>query len=167
MILETIKPYFEYIKTPEGLLVFITVILTIIGILVTIYLSKKKKVINNGGSGGNAKASGLNSSAIGGMGGGGGPGGKGGNGGSAEAFGDNSFVMGGEGGEAGQLDRGGRGGRSPLEILGIPNSQLPDGTHLWDYGRGGDGASPSIQNLQKQKFEENKKKYSDPRNSNK
>ncbi|KXJ98083.1 MAG: hypothetical protein UZ19_OD1000803 [Parcubacteria bacterium OLB19] len=77
-----------------------------------------------------------------GIGGGGGPGGKGGDGGSAEIVGDNGFAMGGEGGEAGQLDRGGREGRSPLEISGVPNTQLPDGTHLWDYGRGGDGASP-------------------------
>ncbi|MEK7106509.1 MAG: hypothetical protein AAB895_04115, partial [Patescibacteria group bacterium] len=84
-----------------------------------------------------------------------------------ESFGNNSFAMGGEGGEAGQVDRGGRGGRSPLEILGIPNTQLPDGTHLWDYGRGGDGGNPHVQDMQKQKFEENKKNYSDPRNSNK
>jgi hypothetical protein len=48
--------------------------------------------------------------------------------------------MGGEGGEAGQHHRGGRGGRSPLELLGMKNEQLPDGTWLWDYGRGGDGA---------------------------
>jgi hypothetical protein len=49
------------------------------------------------------------------------------------------LAVGGEGGEAGQLDRPARGGRSGAEVLGIPNIQLPDGTWLWDYGRGGDG----------------------------
>lgn len=39
------------------------------------------------------------------------------------------------GGEAGQSDRGGRSG---LEVSGIlPNVQLPDGSWLYDYGRGG------------------------------
>lgn len=122
---------------------------------------------NNGGRGGNAKVNGNYSTAIGGLGGGGGPFGKGGDGGNAEAIGDNCFAMGGEGGEAGQLDRGGRGGRSPFEILGHENIQLPDGSFLWDKGRGGDGAGPSIQDIQKRKFEENRKNFLDPRNSNK
>jgi hypothetical protein len=78
--------------------------------------------------------------AIGGAGGGGGVG-RGGDGGDAKVVGD-GMALGGEGGEAGQVDRGGRGGRSPLEVLGVPNRQLPDGTWLWDYGRGGDGGGP-------------------------
>jgi hypothetical protein len=41
-----------------------------------------------------------------------------------------------------QADRGGRGGRSGLELSGVPNIELPDGTRLWEYGRGGDGAGP-------------------------
>lgn len=97
---------------------------------------------SNGGKGGDAKAIGKNSVAVGGKGGEGGPGGKGGDGGTASVIGDNSFAMGGEGGEAGQTNRGGRGGRSPIEILGIENRKLPDGTFLWDYGRGGDGGNP-------------------------
>lgn len=105
-------------------------------------VGKNVRTTHNGGKGGDAKVSGNNSVAIGGIGGGSGPGGKGGDGGSAEAAGDNSFAMGGEGGEAGQAGRGGRGGRSPFEILGVPNTQLPDGTYLWDRGKGGNGADP-------------------------
>jgi|SRR3989344_1988998 len=105
-------------------------------------IGKTNKPVHKGGKGGDAKVSGNNSVAVGGIGGGAGPGGKGGDGGSAEVVGDNAFAMGGEGGEAGQADRGGRGGRSPLEILGVPNTKLPDGTYLWDYGKGGDGADP-------------------------
>jgi hypothetical protein len=93
-----------------------------------------------GGRGGNARVGGSGV-AVGGLGGrGGAPGsGSGGDGGSAEVNGD-GFAMGGEGGEAGQGDRGGRGGRGPLEVLGLPNQQLPDGRWLWDVGRGGGGA---------------------------
>lgn len=93
-----------------------------------------------GGRGGNATVTGLGT-AMGGMGGGGGPGGAGGAGGDAALVG-RGFAMGGEGGEAGQGERGGRGGRSPAEVMGLPNILLPDGTHLWDRGRGGDGAVP-------------------------
>ena len=78
--------------------------------------------------------------AIGGSGGAGGQYGRGGDGGGGVHTGKNVFAIGGEGGEAGQFDRGGKGGRSPLEILEVPNQQLPDGTWLWDRGRGGDGA---------------------------
>jgi ribosomal protein L37AE/L43A len=94
-----------------------------------------------GGKGGNASVSG-NGTAMGGRGGGGGVDGKGGDGGDANVVGD-GFAMGGEGGEAGQLNRPARGGRSPFEILGIPNEQLPDGSWLWEKGRGGDGAFPA------------------------
>jgi hypothetical protein len=94
-----------------------------------------------GGKGGNARVKG-DGAAFGGRGGGSGVYGRGGDGGNAEIDGD-GFAMGGEGGEAGQIDRGGRGGRSPFEILGIPNEQLPDGSWLWDKGRGGDGAGPT------------------------
>ncbi len=80
--------------------------------------------------------------AKGGPGGRGGPWGPGGNGGDAHAKG-NAIALGGEGGEAGQLDRGGNGGRSAAEVHGILNRQLPDGSWLWNYSRGGDGASPS------------------------
>ena len=95
-----------------------------------------------GGDGGKATVHGSGT-AIGGLGGGGGSpgGGYGGAGGGAEVHGD-GFAMGGEGGEAGQADHGGRGGRSPLEILGVPNQQLPDGRWLWEFGRGGDGGAP-------------------------
>ena len=92
-----------------------------------------------GGDGGSPTAIGNNNTIIGGQGGAGGPGAKGGNGGGGVHHGDNLVVMGGEGGEAGQFDRGGKGGRSPFEILGYPNIQLPDGTKLWDKGRGGNG----------------------------
>lgn len=105
-------------------------------------IGKTKKLTSGGGKGGNVKVEGNNSVAVGGIGGGDGPGGKGGDGGGVDAKGDNVFAMGGEGGEAGQADRGGRGGRSPMEILGVPNRKLPNGTHLWDYGKGGDGAGP-------------------------
>lgn len=57
----------------------------------------------------------------------------GGDGGSAYVGGDGVAL----GGEAGQADRG---GRSPIEANGGPNVQLPNGTWLWDYGRGGDPA---------------------------
>jgi hypothetical protein len=92
-----------------------------------------------GGKGGDATVVG-HGVAKGGRGGKGGPAGagRGGDGGSAEVKGD-GFALGGEGGEAGQPDRPGRGGRSPLEVLGAPNIKLPDGSSLWDYGRGGDG----------------------------
>jgi hypothetical protein len=93
-----------------------------------------------GGRGGNASVGG-HGTALGGKGGGAGLSGRGGDGGDAQVRGD-GIALGGEGGEAGQADRGGRGGRSPLEVLGIPNRQLPDGSWLWDYGKGGDGASP-------------------------
>ena len=134
---------FDYIKTPEGFL-------PLISIIVAIYFGVKsiKKSIqeSRGGRGGNATASGINSRAIGGKGGGSGPYGTGGAGGDAETKGENSFSMGGEGGEAGQVDRGGKGGRGPMEVLGIPNRQLPDGTWLWDIGKGGDGTGPTINN---------------------
>lgn len=163
IVIDSIK----YIKTPEGLFIGTGLLFSLFTIIITIYFSKKNYKKYQGGRGGNAKVNGTNSTAIGGLGGGGGPLGKGGDGGSAEAIGDNCFAMGGEGGEAGQLDRGGKGGRSPFEILGHENIQLPDGSFLWDKGRGGDGAGPSVQEIQKQKFEENKKNYSDARNSNK
>lgn len=123
-------------------------VLAFIGALIgvastTIRIRKGKTsapVISAGGKGGNASVKGSGT-AIGGKGGGGGPGGKGGDGGNAHVDGD-GFAMGGEGGEAGQLERGGRGGRSPLEILGFPNITLPDGSKLWEYGRGGDGGDP-------------------------
>jgi hypothetical protein len=175
-MLEKLKPYTEYIKTPEGFLVFVGVIVGVVAILVSIYLAKKSnKGVNKGGRGGNAKATGLNATAIGGKGGGAGPGGKGGDGGGVEAIGDNVFVMGGEGGEAGQKDRGGKGGRGPLQVL------IEDFPERWKetsktfgltdedakkYGKGGDGAS-SVQQVQKEKFEENKRNHLDPRNSNK
>ena len=131
----------EFLLHPWTIAIGGTVVATLI-IYHLFGIGKNSKNISSGGKGGDAKVSGKNSVALGGIGGGGGPGGKGGDGGAAEAIGDNAFAMGGEGGEAGQVDRGGRGGRSPLEILGIPNTQLPDGTHLWDYGKGGDGAGP-------------------------
>lgn len=97
---------------------------------------------SSGGAGGNATVGGSGM-AVGGKGGNSGaPGaGTGGAGGSAHVEGD-GFAMGGEGGEAGQADRPGRGGRGPAEVLGLPNITLPDGSRLWDYGRGGDGAGP-------------------------
>ncbi|MBK5215642.1 MAG: hypothetical protein JJE53_02455 [Candidatus Pacebacteria bacterium] len=152
-MIEKLQQYIEYVKTPEGFFIFASVVIAI----VSIYLSRKKNETNNGGRGGNAKVNGNNSTAIGGLGGGSGSFGNGGDGGNAEAIGDNCFAMGGEGGEAGQLDRGGKGGRSPFEILGHENIQLPDGSFLWDKGRGGDGAGPSVQEIQKEKFEENKR----------
>ena len=94
----------------------------------------------SGGRGGSATVRG-NGIAIGGSGGNAGPGGAGGDGGSGYIEGD-GIALGGEGGEAGQLCKGGKGGRSPMEAHGLPNRQLPDGSWLWDYGRGGDGASP-------------------------
>ncbi len=93
----------------------------------------------SGGRGGSATVGG-NGTAIGGSGGNGGVGGTGGDGGSGHVKGD-GIVLGGEGGEAGQLCKGGKGGRSPVEAHDLPNRQLPDGSWLWDYGRGGDGAS--------------------------
>lgn len=102
--------------------------------------SKGEKVNYGGGKGGSATVNG-NGTAIGGPGGGGGPYGPGGDGGEALVIGD-GFAAGGEGGEAGQIDRGGRGGRSGYEAAGLPNYQLPDGTWIYDYGRGGDGANP-------------------------
>jgi hypothetical protein len=98
--------------------------------------------LHPGGEGGSAKAN-RGGMAIGGRGGAGGHLGPGGAGGSTEAT-DDGFAMGGEGGEGGRLDRPARGGRSPLEVLGIPDEQLADGTHLWDRGRGGDGGGPAI-----------------------
>ena len=103
-------------------------------------------VDGRGGNGGSPTINGNNGVAVGGPGGAGGHYGRGGDGGGGVHIGGNIFAMGGEGGEAGQHDRGGKGGRSPLEILGIPNRQLPDGTWLWDKGRGGDGASPGSTN---------------------
>jgi hypothetical protein len=96
------------------------------------------------GKGGNATVNG-DGIAKGGHGGKSGPWGHGGNGGDAYVVG-NGTAIGGEGGEAAQLDRGGKGGRSAMEVHGIPNMQLPDGSWLWDYGRGGDGAPPSTPN---------------------
>lgn len=105
-------------------------------------ITKNQPELNmGGGKGGDALVTGSGT-AIGGPGGGGGPGGKGGDGGSAVVNGD-GFAAGGEGGEAGQLGRGGRGGRSGYEAAGLPNFQLPDGTWMYDYGRGGDGADPA------------------------
>jgi hypothetical protein len=96
--------------------------------------------IGPGGAGGDARASGAQSVAVGGPGGRGGIG-PGGAGGSVRAD-PGVTAAGGEGGEAGQPDgRGGRGGRSGAEVIGIPNVQLPDGTWLWDYRRGGSGGS--------------------------
>lgn len=96
-----------------------------------------------GGAGGHASVGGSGV-ALGGDAGGGGPESfiaRGGAGGGGSISGD-GFVAGGEGGEASQRDRGGRGGRSGAEAAGVPNQQFPDGSWLWDYGRGGDGASP-------------------------
>ena len=83
-----------------------------------------------GGTGGEARASGRGL-AIGGPGGAAGPYGSGGRGGDAHAFGEGIAV----GGEGGHGD--GRGGRSGAEVLGVPNERMPDGSWLWDYGRGG------------------------------
>ncbi|MBV9571931.1 MAG: hypothetical protein JO056_11890 [Alphaproteobacteria bacterium] len=95
----------------------------------------------SGGEGGKATVIGKRSQAFGGPGGRGGPYGHGGKGGDAIVHGDDSVAQGGEGGEAGQAGgKGGRGGRSPAELRDLPNVQLPDGSHLWDYGRGGTGA---------------------------
>jgi hypothetical protein len=96
-------------------------------------------VIGAGGDGGDAEVEGNNSVAV------GGPGGRGGategmRGGNAEARGDNLVSAGGEGGEAPQVDgRGGRGGRSGFLVLGSEDIQLPGGTWLSQYGRGGNG----------------------------
>lgn len=100
-----------------------------------------KPLPGQGGAGGSAHVGGSGM-AIGGRGGGGGPGGAGGAGGGGSVAGD-GVVIGGDGGEAGQVDRGGRGGMSPLQRMGVPNEKLPDGTWLWDRGRGGDGGNPS------------------------
>lgn len=99
----------------------------------------------SGGNGGSPTVTGNNNTVVGGQEGAGGSGASGGDGGAGIHHGDNLFIMGGEGGEAGQLASGGKGERSPFEILGHPNIQLPDGTRLWDKGRGGNGASPSNQ----------------------
>jgi hypothetical protein len=117
-------------------------------------IGKTQKVLEQkGGRGGDVKIIGKNNVAIGGKGGGGGPGGKGGDGGSSEATGDNIFAMGGEGGEAGQTDRGGKGGRGPLHVLmeDYPEKwkEISDKFNITEedakkYGKGGDGASPSI-----------------------
>lgn len=77
------------------------------------------------GRGGNATVSG---SGLAKGGAGGAPGG--GDGGSAYVGGDGIAL----GGEAGQAERG---GRNPLQANGGPNAQMPDGTWIWDYGRGG------------------------------
>lgn len=95
-----------------------------------------------GGNGGNAKVCG-NGTAIGGSAGKGGNKrcGRGGNGGDASIMGD-GIAIGGTGGDAGRLDgTSAKGGMNVFEALGRPNIQLPDGTYLWDYGKGGDGAS--------------------------
>ena len=126
----------------------ILIIVAVLLLLRSVFRGEPKEAISDelppsrGGSGGHARVAGSGI-AIGGAGGNAGvPGaGKGGDGGNAEVEGD-GFALGGEGGEAGQADRGGRGGRSPLKVLGVPNQQLPDGSWLWDKGRGGDGASP-------------------------
>lgn len=93
------------------------------------------------GRGGNAVVNGSGT-AIGGPGGESGPYGNGGEGGSATVNGG-GVAVGGEGGGAAQLDRGGKGGRSGFEVSGTPNRQLPDGTWLHDYGRGGNGGNSS------------------------
>ena len=94
----------------------------------------------SGGQGEDARANGAGSFAMGGPGGHGGVG-PGRAGGGAQG-GPGVTSAGGEGGEAGQPDgRGGRGGGSGAEVMGAPNVPLPDGTHLWDYGRGGNGAN--------------------------
>ena len=152
---------------------------TVIGGLILYHffgVGKSQKVIQQkGGHGGNAKASGGNSTAIGGKGGSSGPGGKGGDGGGVEGVGDNTFAMGGDGGEAGQTDRGGYGADAPLKVLQERNPDLAkeimetfniSKEEAGNIGKGGDGGSP-IQQTQKQKFEENKNNYLDPRNSNK
>ena len=94
-----------------------------------------------GGAGGSVKVG--SGYGIGGKGGRGGVSGSGsgGAGGNVEIEGE-GFGLGGEGGDAGQADSGGKGGRSPFEVLGVPNYQLPDGRWLWEFGRGGDGAGP-------------------------
>lgn len=85
------------------------------------------------GDGGRASSSGTGI-AIGGPGGSAGVHGDGGAGGEATAIGGGLSV----GGEGGSGD--GRGGRSGYAWLELPNLPLPDGSHLHDYGRGGDGA---------------------------
>jgi len=149
-MIEKLQPYIEYVKTPEGSLIFIGVV---VAIVIPICLSRKKHETNNGGRGGNVKASGVKSTAIGGKGGGGGPGGKGGDGGDAEVVGDNSFAMGGEGGESGQINRGGKGGRGPLHVLmeDYPDKfkEISENFGITEemaktIGKGGDGAGPSI-----------------------
>jgi hypothetical protein len=129
-----------------------------------------------GGRGGDAKVHGLNNAAIGGKGGGGGPGGNGGDGGGAEVVGDNSFAMGGEGGEAGQIDRGGKGGRGPLHALmeDYPGKykEISEKFGITEemaktIGKGGDGAGPSVAELQKRQFEKNEANFKSGRNSNK
>ncbi|GAA1153973.1 hypothetical protein GCM10009630_60220 [Kribbella jejuensis] len=95
--------------------------------------AKQEKHPGQGGRGGAATVGGTGL-AVGGPGGGGGPSGAGGDGGSAEVGGD-GWAFGGEGGGAD-----GRGGRSGYELAGLPNFQLPDGTWMYDIGRGGDGA---------------------------
>jgi hypothetical protein len=96
-------------------------------------------VVGAGGAGGDAEVEGNRSMAV------GGPGGRGGmtegmRGGDAAACGDNVVAAGGEGGEANQPDgRAGRGGRSGYTVLGYEDIQLPGGTWLSQYGRGGDG----------------------------
>jgi hypothetical protein len=65
------------------------------------------------------------------------------------------------GGEAGQPDgRGGRGGRNGLEAAGFPNGQLPDGTWLSDYGRGGSGANTIEYNARLVTIEKLRAEYS-------
>jgi hypothetical protein len=124
--------------------VLLVCMLGVIGFLIKrkYFKDEKFESIGSGGHGGNAKVIGQNGIAYGGNAGKGGIGGKGGDGGNAEAKGDNSFAMGGEGGDAGQSNgKGGKGGRGPAEVLGLPNIKLPDGTFLWDIGKGGDGGS--------------------------
>jgi len=96
---------------------------------------------SHGGKGGDAKVVGDHGVAIGGDGGADGLGGPGGPGGDATVEGFKGRAVGGRGGDAGKEKwQGGKGGRSALEALGIPNVLLPDGTWLWDRGKGGDGA---------------------------
>lgn len=97
----------------------------LIALLVTAKAKRPPAPALRPGRGGNAAVSG-NGFAKGGAGGSLG----GGDGGSAYVGGDGIAL----GGEAGQADRG---GRNPIQANGGPNAQMPDGTWLWDYGRGG------------------------------
>lgn len=137
-----------WIFNPSGNYEPYTIISGVVFAAVEIY---RRKTRNNtlpdlpptgiGGAGGSAKVG--SGYAIGGKGGRGGVPGSGsaGAGGNAEVAGE-GLALGGEGGDAGQADSGGKGGRNGFEVLGVPNYQFPDGSWLWEFGRGGDGAGP-------------------------